>query len=275
MEDRLLQYFSLIARRLTIDYKLTGIGKNPADIGYNREKLLEDFLSKHLPKRLNAYLGGYIYGYGEPDSKQIDIIVSNDIGLNFIQHDKLFTPIENVGAVITIKSYLDSKSLIDALKNVASIPSIDKDILKFKSLGRDGFDVFVDLHPTLYVFAYDGIALETAMETIRQFYHNNPVKLNRIPCSIIVNEKYYIRFNASEVENLNGQIIPPNTFHGEEFTEKLSGLPFLHILNSINFYVEWLSIMSINYTKYFDTSVKSSIEKFKNDTFAKSSPQIV
>lgn len=255
MNDRVFNYFNIIADKLSIDHQLTGTSKNSNDIGLNRETLVQTFLSRHLPKRLSAVLGGHIFGFEQQDSKQIDVILLNDIGLNFEEHQKLFTPVENVAAAFTIKSTLTSNELIDALGNIASIPQIDNDILKFKFLSPNPFADFIKYNPSFYVFAYDGVSLDTALLTIETFYRENSVPLNRRPCGIIVNKKYYIRCTPDESHTLGGDITPPYFFHGVNLIPEIQGTPFFHIFNCINYYSEWLSKMSIDYIKYFNTTL--------------------
>ena len=98
------EYFNLIAKELDVKSKKAGLTDNNADIGFNREIITQDFLSKHLPRRLKPILGGTIFGNDNTDSKQIDIIVSNDISINFEDNAKMFVAIENVASAISVKS---------------------------------------------------------------------------------------------------------------------------------------------------------------------------
>lgn len=254
MNDRVFNYFNTIADKLAIDHQLTGNGKNSSDIGYNREKLVQTFLKNHIPKRLFPVLGGHIFGFEQPESKQIDVIILNDCGLNFEEHEKLFTPIENVAAAFSVKSNLDSANLIASLENIASIPQIDSDIIKFKFLPESVFSDFVKYNPCFFIFAYEGVSLETSLDTIDNFYKKNTnIPLNRRPCGIIVNKKYYIRCTPDQSLRMDKTIVQPYDFNGMKLMQEFQGFPFFHIFNCINSYVDWLSKMTISYLKYFNT----------------------
>jgi hypothetical protein len=58
MNTRIINYFNHLADKIEADSKLSRGAQNRSDIGYNREKIIELFLSRHLPKRLTAYQGG-------------------------------------------------------------------------------------------------------------------------------------------------------------------------------------------------------------------------
>lgn len=256
MNDRVLKYFNAIADKLEAGHNITATSKNSSDIGFSREKLVQDFLANHLASRLSPILGGHIFGFNQADSKQIDVIILNDIGLNFKENQKPFTPVENIAAAFTVKSRLDSNNLIDSLENIASIPQIDSEILKFNSLHPNSFNIFIKYHPVFFVFAYEGMTLESTLSTITEFYtKNEQIPLNRRPCGIVVNKKFYIRYNPEETNTLTGEIIPPYVFGGMQLDKEFQGYPFFHIFNCINFYSEWLLSMSIDYTKYFNTTI--------------------
>jgi hypothetical protein len=257
MSDRVLHYFNAIADTLEAAKKMTASIQNSGDIGYSRERLVRDFLQKHLPNRLTAFLGGHIFGYDQPDSKQIDIIVSNDIGLNFKEHEKPFSPIENVCAAFSVKSTLDSTNLKDCLQNIASIPQIDPQALKFTTLHPTAFDRFIKHNPTFYVFAYDGISLETTLSSLEEFYLNFQVPYNRRPRGIIVNKKFYIKYSTEDSDGLDGKPTIPYTFSGIELQQDVQGYPFFHIFNCINSYSEWMLSMSIDYKRYFNSALRT------------------
>ena len=262
MNDRVIKYFNAVAEKLSAEHSISSTIKNPSDIGYARENLLKGFLNNHIPGRLSATLGGHIFGFNQEESKQLDIMILNDIGLNFKENDKPFAPIENVAAVVSVKSQLDSANLIDTLNNISSIPQIDKDAIDFLGMSGNPFGYFIEHYPRFVVFAYEGMSLETTLETINNFYAQNDIAINRRPHSIIVNKKFYIEYSNSATQTYNGSIIPASTFHGINLDSDLLGLPLFQILGPLNGYTSWLSKMGISYTKYFI----SSLEKLKFKT---------
>ncbi len=108
------------------------------------------------------------------ESKQIDVIVANDIGVRFDENEKTFETAESVAGAITVKSSLDRAALIDALGNLASIPEPSKEALSFKGLAGDACESFLDRHPCHYVFAYDGMDGSRSLEEVREFFRSHP-----------------------------------------------------------------------------------------------------
>lgn len=264
MNDRVFKYFNGIAEKLAADHLISATIKNSSDIGISREKLVQTLLLNHLPKRLSPVLGGHIFGFDQPESSQIDIIVVNDIGINFKENEKEFTPVENVAAAFSIKSTLDSANLIDALNNIASIPQMDADIVKFKFIVPDPFFDFIKYNPSLFIFGYTGVSMDTALETCNQFYRDNAhIPLNRRPCGIIVNKKYYLRCTPDSSHRLDGKIVPPYTFNGVELRDEFQGTPYFHIFNCISSYNDWLLRMNIDYIKYFNTFLSRYYESLR------------
>jgi len=259
MNDRVIRYFNAVSEKLAAGHAISSTIKNASDIGYSRENLVKDFLSKHLPGRLSAVLGGHVFGFDQEESKQLDILILNDIGLNFKENDKPFAPIENVAAVFTVKSNLNSSELIDALANIASIPQIDRDVLDFENLMGEPYEYFIKHYPRFNVFAYTGMSLESTLKTIQEFYLNNEVPLNRRPQGIIVNREYYIQSSPEATPLYNGKQSPPYSFNGIKLHEELSGYPLFHVLGPLNGYSSWLNNMRIGYSKYFDSALQKVI----------------
>jgi hypothetical protein len=255
--DRIQNYFYCIAKGFSLDAERAGISStHKPDIGTNRERVVEIFLRKHLPKRLTPTIGGQIIGYKkEVESNQIDIIVSSDISIRFEEDEKAFVTAESVAAAITVKSYLDKSALEDCLLNIASIPQYDGSILSFKMLKAGALDEFVENHPSLYVFAYTGIQAQTCFAYLKEFYEKHPeIPKNRYPKGIIVNQKFMITYHRSETRTNNGDFIEAGTFHLVELQETMWGYPFIYILNNISTYIDWLPFMSINIHGYFNHS---------------------
>ena len=250
--DRLAQYFNLLADRLDLDRQTSGLASKRSDIGMNRERIVELFLSKHLPRRLKPSLGGSIFGAGGEESKQVDIIVSNDLALNFEEHGKMFIAAESVAAAITVKSFLNKEAIFDCLANLASIPQLSPSVLGFKILKPDSFEIFSRNHPALYVFAFDGLSVDTLVEHIMTFYKENPnLPLNRVPIGIIVNRKFFVRFSPFEpFITSTGESVPAGNFHKSIMEDHMRGYPLVQIVNRITDYVDWLPFMTLHNEVY-------------------------
>ncbi|NJO80412.1 MAG: hypothetical protein HC827_19155 [Cyanobacteria bacterium RM1_2_2] len=253
--SRLQKYFNLIADKIAVDAQLASTSYHRPDIGFNREKFLELFLHKHLPKRLSAYLGGQIIGLGDIESGQIDIIVANDISIRFEENARNFITAESVAAAITVKSFLDKAGIVDCLSNLASIPQFSPQVLTFKALRSNAFDTFISKHPSLFIFAYDGVQYETCLDHIADFYNSNPnIPLNRYPLNIIVNKKYMIKFVRQPGKTIDGDNVPGSSFYPSILQASTVGWPFIHMIDDITSYVSWLPYMDTEMHHYFNLS---------------------
>lgn len=258
MENRLLKYFNGVSDKIQTEFDISSTSINSGDKGFHREKALIEFLSKHLPMRLEPKLGGHIFGLNQNDSKQIDIMVVNDTGLNFLENSKPFYPTENLAAAFSIKSNLNGAEIEDCLWNIASIPKVDSKTLRFDDLHPTNLRRFIEYFPAFFIFSYDGIQGDTLFSHINEFYNKNAsIPMNRRPAGILVNKKYYIKRNVSFTTNLAQETIAPNEFKLIKLVSEIKGYPFFHILNSINDYCKWLSNITINYAPYFDNEIQT------------------
>lgn len=158
---RIQNYFNGVADKIASASLIAGTAQHRPDIGENREDIVRDFLRRHLPRRLFASLGGQVISHDGRESGQIDVIVSNDLGVRFDENEKTFVTAESVAGAITVKSSLNQAALIDALTNLSTIPEPSAEAFGFKILRPGSTEAFLERHPSLYVFAYEGISGET------------------------------------------------------------------------------------------------------------------
>lgn len=254
--NRIQKYFNLLAQRIAVDAEMAGSSSSHRpDIGSNRERIVELFLHNHLPRRLSASVGGQVVGYEGSESKQIDIIVSSDISIRFDENEKTFVTAESVAAAISVKSYLDKSALEDSLFNIASIPQIHPDVLRFKLLMNNPFTAFIELHPSTYVFAYKGMDLDTCLDHAFRFYQGHTeIPRNRYPLGIIVNNDYIIKYCRSDTRTTTGALIKAGTFFPIKLEQEMRGYPLIEILNNISSYTDWLPYMDVGIRRYFNAS---------------------
>jgi len=108
------------------------------------------------------------------------------------------------------------------------------------------------MHPSLYVFAYQGMSVETCLEQVSTFYKDHPeIPKNRYAVGVIVNKKYIIRYCKVEQALVKGGVVPANTFVGQPFEFPDLGYPYLFLLNDLAAYITWLPYMQINLDRYF------------------------
>ncbi len=250
---RISNYFNGLADKIAALSLVAGTASHKPDIGANRENIIRDFLNCHLPRRLSASLGGQVITPDGIESGQIDVIISNDIGIRFEENEKTFVTAECVAGAITVKTTLDSHSINDAMQNLATIPEPNPAIFDFKLLKSGSSGAFLERHPSYFIFAYDGIRGETCIELVKKFYQNNQhIPSRRFPCSIILNKKYIISYLKSDTRVQSGHIVPKNTFYLQTLDEANRGYPFVNMLNHLLSYADWLNYMSITFHNYFN-----------------------
>jgi hypothetical protein len=107
--ENLVSYFQSYADQLQLKAERAGIFQNNPDTGDRRENILIDFLDLHLPDRCAVSKGGHIIDSRNNESKQVDIVITNDLSLQFKEYrknelEKVFNCIEGCYCVISVKS---------------------------------------------------------------------------------------------------------------------------------------------------------------------------
>lgn len=192
---RLRSYYLDVASVLRGEAKAASIFPNPTDIGASRERIYAEFLRQHAPSKCNVFFGGFVFGEDGTESKQLDVIITTDTTPKFDFHNpsgsgKSFSPIEGTLGVVSIKSTLNKNELEDALTGIASVP------LTAPLTGRVGGLLTITGYedwPYKVVYSSDGIAGETLLSHLNDFYSRNPqIPTHRKPNLIHVAGKYII-----------------------------------------------------------------------------------
>lgn len=250
---RIQIYFNGVADKIASSSEIASTANHRPDIGANREYIVKDFLDLHLPRRLFSSLGGQVISHDGRESKQIDVIISNDLGVRFDENERTFVTAESVAGVITVKSSLNQTTLIDSLTNLSSVPEPSSKAFGFKTLRSSAVEAFLDHHPSQYVFAYDGLSGEKCLEYVKDFYKNNSsIPVRRYPKGIIVNRKYMIKFFRNEARTTTGFLVPKNNFFLMSVEKDFRGYPFVQLLNDMSSYMDWLNHMDISTHQYFN-----------------------
>jgi hypothetical protein len=256
----LQSYFKGIADDLDNQSRMTAsVGTHRGDRGTNREAALLEVLKKHLPERLKAELGGQIIGLSGEESKQVDIIIQNDIAIRFKQFERNFVLAEGVAAVISVKSFLDKDAIYDCLDNFASIPQFDSKVISFPILKPGALEVFNMHYPRNFIFAFDGLDAKTLVKHVMDYYSLKPnTPANRLPKLIIVNRKHQINYSEDNAKTFDGQEIPAKSFYPSELFPEMHGYPFVFILHELSKFLTWLPHMQLDFNQYFLNSFSSN-----------------
>ncbi|MDP9411106.1 MAG: hypothetical protein M3P70_11510 [Actinomycetota bacterium] len=164
-------------------------------------------------------------GFEGVESKQIDVVISNDMAVRFDEDDKTFTTAEGVAADITVKSVLDKNALEDCLLNLASVPQAHPSVLTFDALKSGSFSYFAERYPTFYAFAFQGVHPHTCLDYVVDFYQRHPwIPKNRYPRGIIVNCEYLIEYRLTDAIPLLAQLQKQELFILQSSTKVFKGI---------------------------------------------------
>jgi hypothetical protein len=249
--NRVNAYLNSVADLLAAEAEAASHSGHRTTVGHNREHFAANFLNRHLPSRLQAQLGGTVVSHSGRESSQIDVLVTNDLGLRFEANSTPFVMTEAVAAAISVKSTLNKAAIHDSLDGLLSIPEPSPDVLSFPLLRNDPLAAFKAAHPTLWVFAYKGLSSGTCLEHLRSFLDNRQIDANtRGRICIVVNRKYTISYHVNE-STAEGGTIDANTFHASKDEGDDRGYPLARLTNNISSYMNWLGHMSFGFAPYF------------------------
>lgn len=256
--SRLITYFQDYADDLQYAAHRAGILDNKSDIGTQREDILADFLKRHLPKRCEIIKGGYIFDLSENKSKQMDLIVTNDLTLQFREFGgneglgKSFNCIEGCYCALSVKSELNIKELYNSIDNIASIPLEKK--LKINPLMKDGRILAKQL-PLKIVFAYKGMKVDNALEGITEFAKDHSLTEEQWPDLIIVNNSYLIwKVEPEGRITFDGTPLKFGSFVAETGSNYIGGLALLQMLTKIQRISNFGTTILMSFDAYVDKS---------------------
>lgn len=151
MKKSLLQsYFSAQTSVLHHLYLAGVIENHNPDTGYNREKILIDWLEKHLPQVVEAKSGGKIIDSNKKVSKQVDVVIYEKSMPMLGGNDKTYYFAEGVVSALEVKSKLTPANLKEAFTNLSSVKQCKKEM---------GAGFFMGGRPREYpltgIFAFD------------------------------------------------------------------------------------------------------------------------
>ncbi len=183
-------YFIWQASSLETAYKGSLVEKHNGDTGQNRETILRDWLIRHLPRKVTPELGGKIIDQQENITKQLDIIIhSNDVP-HFGAFPKSYFFVEGVSSVLEVKSVLTSKTLQDAVQNLATVKICRNSSPGSIIIGQQR------VCPRTGIFAYEtNYKSIEKIVTALQRYENGGIPPVDFVC---INRKAYIPYNKGE-----------------------------------------------------------------------------
>jgi hypothetical protein len=193
--ERLRVYFQGVADALDSEKTAASIFPHRSNAGSSREDIILEFIASHIPSRCHATRGGFIFDSKGRESGQIDLLITNDITLQFKQFDRngrgqAFNCIEGCYAAISVKTKLTKPALYDALDNIASIPQMPDPGERLSPIAPDK-KYYMNL-PYKVIYAFDGVSIQKITSHLNEYYSSRDIQPNRKPDLIVVNNKYII-----------------------------------------------------------------------------------
>ena len=105
--NRWANYLNKTAQQMSLNAEKAAIIEHASSTGNNREEILGNFLRSHLPSRLIPKSNAKVFSVEGAESKEVDLLVINDISINFLNEMRMFTNAESVASAITVKSFLN------------------------------------------------------------------------------------------------------------------------------------------------------------------------
>lgn len=266
----LVSYFADEADILERKASKAGLFDNAADIGSQREDILRDFLKNHLPRRCDLVKGGYIFNEVGKRSDQIDLIVTNDSTIRFKQtegeYGKEFNSLEGTVAAISIKSNLDKRGFIDALDNLACIPTTPR---TFAPINRQP-DAFLGgvleemLYKTPYkiIFAFKGMDDEKVVDYLEDYIRDKRPNDEVMADLIIVNKSYFIyKVPIDGHKDDNGNVIVARGgYRAVARSKHIGGLSLMHLVSQIQ-EVSNLILLAMLSFFFYESSIQEVLKQ--------------
>jgi hypothetical protein len=221
--DALLEYFTNVGRVLRAEADVASVFPNPTDVGKSREDIYAEVLKQHLPSTCNVALGGFLFDQEGNESRQIDILITNEASLQFKFFDKTFACIDGCIGIVSVKSKLDSSELIDSLDNIASIPEKQR----LSDTQHSPLLVIPDYEdlPFKIVYASNGISLPTLLDSLKSFYlEHSEIPVHKRPNLIHVAGQYIIVRSKWDSVGPNGTEVRRDEFVGMPDSTDFTGL---------------------------------------------------
>jgi len=258
--QRVRNYFQGIANSFEDDKLASEIFPNNVDSGFTREDIFMAFLKRHIPTRCSVIKGGFVFDSQGNESKQLDLIITNDLTLNFNNFEdtgKAFSVIECCYAVISIKSNLTKEALYDSLDGFESLPvtptlDVNPNLGNTKRLKQ---------LPLKVIFAFNGIDVSTLGIHLEEYYKNRNIPDYRRVDNIIVNNKWIIQKSSEPIPMPNGNTIPADVYFPIKNGAYVGGFSLWVLLTGIQTISNFGSQILFNFHKYDEGLLKSCSEK--------------
>jgi hypothetical protein len=253
----IVRYFADEADNLETSASKAVIFDNPVDRGDVKETILWNFLENHLPRRCGVVRGGYVFNQFGNRSKQIDLLVTYDSTIQFKQvygrHEtKSFNSIEGTLAAISVKTNLDKQQFLDALDNLASIPTTPRAFAPITM----GYDAVIQemIYKTPYkvIFAFKGLNIDSVLNHLEEYIRDKKPDDGIMPDLIIVNKSYFIYKISVDGEDAAGGAgkLPQGSYRAIYPSNRTAGISLMRLVSEIQMVSNFTSLVLVHFNMY-------------------------
>jgi hypothetical protein len=120
-------YQGIVDRMLSELHSISDQMSHMGEKGRNNERLLVDFLNRHLPMKYSVTTGKVVSAEGM-ESNQVDVIIRDRFHTPPFITSPVWdlVPVETVYAVISVKTTLDRSELDNAIQNIQSVRRLNQ-----------------------------------------------------------------------------------------------------------------------------------------------------
>lgn len=202
MEEKQLtilqQHFRARKKILLAEYELSKELKSARNLGDVRELFVRNFLSGHLPTKIN-YGRGEIIDASNANTGEIDIILYRDDSPVLSIGGSAVFLCEGVYAAIEVKSNLSNlknKEITSAIDKLIKVNNLKRKVeLSFASINKNKpitTTYPIDLRPRSYLIALEGPTMGTLRKKLEKQYAEKGLRLRDMPDLIVVLNRGYI-----------------------------------------------------------------------------------
>jgi len=169
-----------ISGQLLLEFQGSGLIGHKSDMGEERERFLQKFLSSgHFPKKYALSKGhGKVISTLGRESLQTDIVIYDALQCPVLRdgENHQFFPVESVYGTIQVKSRLSKEQLLDAAENIASVKRLAEHKTITRVQGSYSGAVFAqgDQNPlplgAIFAYSLDGNSLDSLQKNLAEYH---------------------------------------------------------------------------------------------------------
>lgn len=211
-EQSVAELLAAAANRLRSNFEYhRSTSPHEAEKGAEVESILRSFLNEHLPRRFSSS-AAHLIDSDNAHSRQCDVAVYDALSspVYRVSSESLVLPVDNVAAVIEVKTNLNKAELTDAYEKIASCKRLKKRPISPMDRASTGSDLStIATMGIVFAFSADATLL-TLAENAKAL--NDAFESNLWPDLIVVLDKGVITYTTQfPGQPVAGMVMPPTS----------------------------------------------------------------